>query len=600
MIVLELISQGLPETEQPTKIKFKEGLNVVTVKHAQSAELIRGMMLSMFFGPTKIIRDAATQQNVRCGMIIRADNMTLQLMRDFSNNQVKLTEYKEDQNKFIELSSQQEFVDQLFNSRLKLPTIDTYLDIFCPGGEHFVKTTSHQVPSSIDLSQLDEDSEEPVDKTERLRNLKKQLVSIEQVEQFENQMTDLQQEVFNKEDVIRQVKSKQEQYEALEQEVSAAMNSSHDIEIPADVESKINNYLNMEKEKLAKLEELDRKADRVISELAAIPLRSIHHNPLFIGGITGFVLGTVGAIFMPSLRLVATSLIVVAIGTVAYTFFKQISHQEKHRKKQREMDQLDRERKSLEKKYDVEMSDVSHLMARLQVSDPNEILALAGEQQDHRSKLKQTKKELDVLKKQVDYDSAVDELKILNQRTEELQKKMAQLNTGGFDPQSVRREIEEIENQLSGNESHVSFSDSSANISTGGDCINETIMRASQLLKLTPQKLLESIGAGIETNLMTISNRQLSDPVIKDGKILALSTGKAGKTIAINDLDDQQSAFLRFGTQFTLLQVLGKNGFPLPVFSLDFPDNLQDVLSVVEKAWKHLAQSTQVIQFTHR
>lgn len=620
MIFLEIIIQGYNKwlgqgTAQNTnKLALKEGVNFMQTRSVDASDALLEALTALLYSPGSTMREQLKKstEKVRGGITFKSGEDTFRLVKDLSANTLNLSQFKKEKNQFDELSRDAAFITQLLQSRCRLPDAAVWRSLFIIGGKRYRELLQHGTGKS-EMSKtgqdyfgvLDESSAVPAgggsgassaDKRARLTELKGQLKTLELVQAMELKLDELQQHAFEKEEVLSRLKDKQTQVQNTEVQFQSVLQGTQNISIPDDVKVKIEKFRRAETDKTNDLSKLDAKAEKLVREFEHTPLEPVQKNPLCLAGGIGFLLSVVGAISQPKIRVICVLGLVASIITVAVGFLKHLARQEKHRKLQQQIDQLDYEKKAIEKRYEIEMSVVLHLMKRLQLKDPEDIVAMLEERAAASAAIKKAKDELNELRKSLNIDQVQNELKALQQETEDIRKKMGRFSGTNFDPMQLRREIAQLESDLGVAASDGRSTFSSRSASVPADPLEQLLHDAAQLLKTSPEALLAKLKPGLETNLVAVSGRRLAEPVIAGGRITAVSTGKAGKQLPVLELGEQELFYVLFALQFTLLQVVTKNAVAAPVMALDLPESVgSDAMEVVFKALKHLSGTSQVV-----
>jgi Mg2+ and Co2+ transporter CorA len=587
---------------------LQNSLNIVQTPAAKLSHHILEIIVSLLYAPTSSIQKQLENplEKLRGGITFKIGDETLRLVKDFNNHTISLSQFKKEQNNFVEISREEKFILQLLQTRHKLPSPMHYQSLFCVGGEKYQERLSqyggvkseHSKTGQEYFGVLDESSSgSESDRLKRLSELKKQLQQLEQIQSLEDKLDDLQRQSFEKEEVLTRFKEKENSIQGLEKQFHSTLQGTQNIAIPDDIKIKIEKYTKAGKDRTNDLNKLENKAEKLTQELLQQSVQPIQKNMFIIGGLATFLLATILTVKLSHIRHLLLPGIVIAIGVVAYGFFHQLSRQEKHRRLKQQLDQLDHEKKSLEKKYEIEMSVVLHLMKRLQVKDPNDILEIIQEREQAGNSLKAAKDDIANLKKSLNIEQVQQEHQKLQLETNEVRKKMERFTGANFDPLAIRQEIEALESSM-GVAHHSAAVSTPMQSDPLGDPLQKLVTDSSALLKISPNDLLQKIKTGLETNLVAISSRKLAEPVYVNGKISGVTTGKGGKVINIHELPAAELFFLYFALQFTLLQVLNQNANPLPIIWADLPSVANDALSIIYKAFKHLSGMTQIICLT--
>ncbi len=605
MTLVELIAQGLGLSQDTTKIRLQQGLNFIHTSSPGLSETVKGVLLSLLYKPTKLVKEIITseQGRVRGGLTFHHNNDLIRLVKDFSSDSISLSQYRPNNKDFHEISRDQAFVREYLQTRLKLPPAQTYVSLYCIGGEVFKRqlSTLHSSKSQLTTGQeyfkVLDGSSATTKKVAQLEKLKKEISNMDQLQTLEFKMDELQQQAFEKEEVLSKVTAKEEEVADAKKELQGLLQNNQKVAIPDDIRERVEKYKQSFTDRDKELGRLENRAESIMRNLANLPLKPVHKNKPIIFGIIGLLIFTGAAVYFVNLRVPCTIGIVLSIVTAAAGFIQQTTRQEQSRSLKQQLDKLDVEKKAIEKKFEIEMATVTHLMKRLKLTEPEEILELINEREAATEKLKKAKTEMENTRQRLNQTQVTNELNALRQQIQQIQKQMERFSAGNFDPMAVRREIESLEQELG-----ITHSFSQAVISNADepfvDPLQRLLQSASQLLGIPAGKLLTSIEQGFNTNLLAITSRQFAAAIMENEQIVALSTGKGGQPVMVHDLGQRQMGYVHFALQFTLLQLLAKNGFPFPVIFLDLPDQMADSLTIVQKAINLLSQSIQVIELT--
>lgn len=591
MQITEFVVQGLGQAQQPVRISCSPGHNTIVCTSAEIATKLQAALAYLLF-PMGGMRsgDLRPPASGRFGLILQKGDKKWRLMRDFMSHKMSLAQFRKDTGNFDEIASQPDAIAEQLNQLFGLPQRESYLRLFTL--HHFRSTLTRAVVTATS----DETSAEDQVRIEELRT---KLSYGDEIRDLEYEIDELDRKNFELEAQWKEIQALEAELNESQQSQKkhAAESADQRAALPADIEERVAAFLELGQRKQAELEKLKRQHDKASRALNSINSSELYKNHYVTGGAAAALLMLILAFALPAMKIVGVVGTIAGLGCSVFGFFQWSSSNQEQGELTKKSGQLDHDLKSVEKRYDIEMSSMRHLMRRLNVAEPRELLKLARSHVESQTNVSGLEQRLAQAKKECDYDTLNKTMTESQLRREKLQSRLATLGEEIGDPTTLRMELEQLEGgsaELGFGEVALPGFDEPETVSQVGSSLRPYIETAANLLSQMPESLTATLSEGYQANLSALSGQQLECVSLEGDQPQIKRQGGIVQFDALNN-DEQEIAL--FALQFTLLQLLAKNDqkwtlcincFLLPSFSRS---------SLFHKALGHLEKYFQALLF---
>jgi len=493
----------------------------------------------------------------------------------------------------------------------------------------------------------DEDGLTLEGKKERLEELHKELVKIQEIEDLQFEMDGVQSKIF-------EIEAKKQNVTKLDEAMAKAdeVLSQYPMlrGLPENIDERISRFkdlLALQAREIEKIDQASLDYENENYDLGKIP--PFHKQQIFQGGAALLVGGIVASFFYTPLGLLAA----FGIALLAYSGWQALGLQQKREELAKKIRGFEDQRKAIIKKFEVESAVIQNLMDHGQCDNAEELLSKISQFREitvKRTKLEQRKKEMIL---ELDWKEMLAEEEELKRKLAEMETKLRGQTVAGLDKNETQREIERLEKAIKrlkpdaalGAASVPGVGVPSLGVPDLGDpsvpglqtpatpsaatstaapgkpdpsstrmagavplklyakptayqAIERLVATSASLLVIDREQLLGKVQNRLDLYLQAFSGKLYSAGRFETGKGLLLQEAASERWTDFSEISPPTRDLAFFSLQITLLEMLMPR-LPLPLILDDVLRGQDDARrAVLGKAFKRLAERAQVILFT--
>lgn len=487
------------------------------------------------------------------------------------------------------------------------------------------------------------------EKKKKLERLRRDLAVLQEVEELQFEMDGIQSKLF-------ELEAKKQNVTKLDAAIAKAdeVLSQYPLfrGLPENIDERVSRFkdlLAMQAREIEKIDQTSLDFENEYQDLSRIP--PFYKQQIFQGGAALFIGGIVASIFLRVLGLLAAG----GIGLMAYSIWNFLGLQQRREELVKKIKGFEDQRKAVIKKFEVESAVIQNLMEHAQCDTAEELkgkIAQYREVTAKRAKLEERKKEMIL---ELNWEEMMAEEAELKRKLSEMEGKLRGQTVAGLDKTEIQREVERLEKAIQRQEPQAAapgglgaslgvpslgvpdlgggpapaFSapgltavagPPTATVSPPADpgstrmadsvparlsakptayqTIERLVATAAALLLIDREQLLAKVQNRLDLYLQAFSGKLYSAGRIEPGKGLLLQEAASQRWTDFSEISPPTRDLAYFSLQITLLELLLAK-LALPLFLDDALRGQDDTRrAVLAKAFKRLAERTQVILFT--
>jgi len=458
---------------------------------------------------------------------------------------------------------------------------------------------------------LEDDGLSWEEKEKKLEELRQELERVKEMEEIQFELDGYQGKIFEIEKEKEKVKKIDQEIEKLDKELEKYRFFRS---LPENIDQRIAQYDSLQVNRAKEVEALDTKLADLDDELRFLTAQpKIYQKGLFKGAIALLVLGILGFVLKGIIGISALQyvgfLLIPGVVMLFIVLWQFLSEETKKTHIKDEVNQLEEQRRTVIKDYEVKGAIVKRLLEQTKCENTGEL----KEMLDTYRKLEQRKNQLVKKKKELmiemDWDQLTAQEKELQAKVKELEEKLKGFAGLGMDPNELRREIERLESSLE-RARKLGLIPGEAEAGARQEEIETTeaervlpttfwdslLTSASRVLGAGEEEIYQQISSRLNLYLQALSNKRYQE-VRKEGDQLLLRHSELEREIPIQELGETTLDWVYLSLKFALWEKLVQFNFPIllddPFLFLD-----QKRKSTVAGILKRISDKIQLILFS--
>lgn len=534
---------------------------------------------------------------IRLGITFSHDNVIYRFVRDISGKAVSLSKFEDASSKFIEISSDRNFIKNAFENSFRIPQ-NSLFERLCmvePSAmiEDFNRWKDKVRESETSyFDNLDQDAGVKK-KIKKLRELEAEKKNIDFVSDCEFEVDGLQSKLFTISDKLTKIRSKEEDLSIIEGEL-AEYRKLEEVEFPEGIEERLKGYEKLKEKKDADLLRLDNRMEDLLNKLSSLKVEPIHKDKILVTtsvmAITSFAL----ALFIPKLLAPFLILFFACLGTVAWRVILFIRRKESEESLNSKMKELGEDKSVISKKFDIETSVVKKFIGQVGARDADDALDIIKRKKQLDSNYSAAKKEIDEYKQKMEFDRIKGEKEKIEKEIKDIEERMRQIPPASMDPNDLNNAVDDLRTEI-GDENLAKHSANDAPPSSK-DPYRFLINSTAKHLKVEPDKLIEALKSTYTVNLQILSGKYFKQVNWGKDGIASFRTEGGNSEVAPSELKGDEELLAYFALQFTLMQIVSKyQPIPSVIFGRFDAKNPEMKKETFFRAITHLSKTTQIL-----
>ncbi len=583
MRLIEVLVEGIPSTKGVLRYPVQAGFNPWQQKGSFPLRHLVDVISDLFYPTLRQDIPLGPGKSKRVGMTFEARDCVYRLIRDYPQKKLFLSQLqKGTKDQFRELSSEPRFITETLLRSAKVPSRKVFHNFLV-----FSSVLGEPENSKDPLATIPKDE----DQVSRLKGLQDEKENIEKITRLEEELNSLQNELFETEEKLRKLEGPREKLKQAQKDYRPYLKYDREGFLTPEVVAQMKNFPRLEEKYRDTLEDFEARIVAKKDEIQMIPDRPFWQEPTSAIGVTVALVGFVGTSLQRDWMVVWLPVCILGLLAIVGGVWVGLKRLEKLSEARKKMKEIDEERADFEKRHEVESASFQNVCEEVGVSDFEELEAVLESREIYKKNLEDATREWKEVSTEVPEKSLQERKAQIEDQVQGIESRLADIPPVSMDPNSIDREISQIQMLLRADQGQVGLDEETTPTSSE---IQTLLFCLSQTLNMTPGLLLRRVKAGMVANLMTITGKKILDAQIQGDQIKGFV--RSDRTVVPwEGLEGQTQREVRFAIHFTYWQMLAsQNEFPL-ILDMIQEERESSFSRMILSAARHLAKKSQVL-----